>query len=75
MHSICLLLITYNFCSCETIINPILKAFQTLHYDTNFAEVAQAVGVIEVNTYEIYNEDGHTGMQGLLPLTSLMSHK
>ena len=33
------------------------------------------VGIVEINNYEIYNEDGITGFRGLFPLTSLMSHK
>ena len=61
--------------SCETVINPLLKAFQACNYDTNFTEVAKVVGIVEINNYEIYNEDGITGFRGLFPLTSLMSHK
>lgn len=30
---------------------------------------------MEINNYEIYNEDGVTGTRGLFSITSLMSHK
>ena len=56
-------------------INPLLKAFQDCEYETDFKEVARMVGIMEINNYEIYNEDGVTGVRGLFSITSLMSHK
>ena len=56
-------------------INPLLKAFQDCEYETDFEEVARMVGIMEINNYEIYNEDGVTGVRGLFSITSLMSHK
>ena len=46
-----------------------------INLETNFDEVAQIIGIAEVNNCEIYNPDGLTGIRGLFPITSLMSHR
>ena len=42
---------------------------------TSFEEVARIVGITEVNNCEIFNQDGLSGIRGLFPITSLMSHR
>ena len=42
---------------------------------TSFEEVAKIVGITEVNNCEIFNQDGLSGIRGLFPITSLMSHR
>ena len=54
---------------------PLLEALNQTGFETTFEEVAQTVGITEVNNCEIYNSDGLTGLRGLFPVTSLMSHK
>ena len=54
---------------------PLLEAVQKSGFDTSLEEIAQIVGITEVNNCEIYNPDGLTGIRGLFPVTSLMSHK
>merc|ERR1719483_107549 len=61
--------------SCETVINPLLYAFNEVSLEqTSFDEVAKIVGITEVNNCEIFNQDGLSGIRGLFPITSLMSH-
>merc|ERR1719483_367214 len=61
--------------SCETVINPLLYAFNEVNLEqTSFDEVAKIVGITEVNNCEIFNQDGLSGIRGLFPITSLMSH-
>jgi len=63
----------YTFC--ETVINPLLYAFNEVNLEqTSFEEVAKIVGITEVNNCEIFNQDGLSGIRGLFPITSLMSH-
>ena len=54
---------------------PLLEALNQTGFETTFEEVAHIVGITEVNNCEIYNSDGLTGIRGLFPVTSLMSHK
>ena len=61
--------------SCKTVVNPLVQAFKEVNLETNFDEVAQIIGIAEVNNCEIYNPDGLTGIRGLFPITSLMSHR
>ena len=65
----------FLFCSKETVMQPLLEALNQTGFETTFEEVAQTVGITEVNNCEIYNSDGLTGLRGLFPVTSLMSHK
>ena len=65
----------YQFFSCDTVIQPLTDAFKECNFDTNFEEVSRVVGITEVNNCEIYNSDGITGIRGVFPITSLMSHK
>ena len=52
-----------------------MDAFNAANLKTDFDEVAKIVGITEVNNCEIYNPDGLTGIRGVFPVTSLMSHK
>ena len=61
--------------STDTVMQPLLDALNQAGYATTLDEVAQIVGITEVNNCEIYNPDGLTGIRGLFPVTSLMSHK
>ena len=61
--------------STDTVMQPLLDALNQAGYTTTLDEVAQIVGITEVNNCEIYNPDGLTGIRGLFPVTSLMSHK
>ncbi|CAB4060393.1 SMYD [Lepeophtheirus salmonis] len=40
----------------------------------NEKHILQAMGIVEVNNYEIYNSTGSAGFRGLYCLTSLLSH-
>merc|ERR1711971_907298 len=52
--------------SCETVINPLLYAFNEVNLEqTSFEEVAKIVGITEVNNCEIFNQDGLSGIRGL----------
>ena len=49
--------------SCETVINPLLYAFNEVNLEqTSFEEVAKIVGITEVNNCEIFNQDGLSGI-------------
>ena len=61
--------------SCKTVVNPLVQAFKEANLETSFDEVAKVIGIAEVNNCEIYNPDGLTGIRGLFPITSLMSHR
>ena len=61
--------------STDTVMQPLLDALNQAGYTSTLDEVAQIVGITEVNNCEIYNPDGLTGIRGLFPVTSLMSHK
>ena len=37
-------------------------------------EAARAVGIVEINNYEIKNPDRLTGFRAVFPVTSVMSH-
>ena len=69
-------MIDFLYFSCETVINPLLYAFNEVNLEqTSFEEVAKIVGITEVNNCEIFNQDGLSGIRGLFPITSLMSHR
>ena len=61
--------------SSQTVIEPLMQALNKAGFTTSFDEVARVVGITEVNNCEIINLDGLTGVRGLFPITSLMSHK
>ena len=54
--------------STRAVINPLVDITSL-----EFGKVDRAVGIVEVNSYEIYNP-GDAGFRGVLPVTSLMSH-
>ena len=60
--------------SVTTVINPIVQSFLENNMDISFEEASKAVGICEINNYEIYNIDRRTGYRAVLPVTSLMSH-
>ena len=60
--------------SVATVINPIVQSFSENKMDMSFEEASKAVGICEINNYEIYNVDRKTGYRAVLPVTSLMSH-
>ena len=60
--------------SVSTVISPIVQSFKKNNIDVSFDEVCKAVGICEVNNYEIYNIDRKTGYRTVLPVTSLLSH-
>ena len=60
--------------SVATVINPIVQSFVENKMEMSFEEASKAVGICEINNYEIYNIDRKTGYRAVLPVTSLMSH-
>lgn len=54
----------------ENVIEPLVVAFKGAISET---AITEALGVVEVNNYEIYNPMD-CGYRGLFPMTSLMTH-
>nr|ACO14686.1 msta, isoform A [Caligus clemensi] len=58
----------------EGIQTPILKSLERSLSTYSTDELLKALGIVEVNSYEVYNLTGHSGFRGLFCLTSLLSH-
>ncbi|QQP49828.1 Msta_ isoform A [Caligus rogercresseyi] len=56
------------------VLDPLIKALFSQKSRMNKEDIMRALGIVEVNSYEIFNATGSTGFRGLYCLTSLLSH-
>ena len=58
---------------CEKVITPFIQSI-TDHWDITEQEIMRAIGILEVNCYEVKNYVTF-GVRGFFPLASLLSHR
>ena len=58
---------------CQKIITPFIQSISD-DFDFTEAEIMRAIGILEVNSYEVKNY-GNFLIRGFFPLASLLSHR